>query len=96
MTAKAIYALSISKVPFQLIILSLHKTSAWHKSVNEGQIPLMETQTWDYIKDSNTIVSYALKNKGEKGLSLLPEDPVLDAEMHLKIDDFSELIVPLH
>jgi hypothetical protein len=50
----------------------------------------------EYYKDSNSIVSYALNNKDKRGQSLLPDDPIKDAEMHLKMDDFSRMIVPLH
>ena len=76
LTAKAIYALSISKVSFQLIVLNLDKVPTWHEAANGGQIPLMETQMLEYYKDSNSIVGYAMTNKGAKGHSLLPDDPV--------------------
>ena len=73
--ARVKYVLTTLNIGFQQIIVNLEEVPFWHRKINKGEIPIMETPDGQVFTNSAEITKYALKTASENslgGLELLP------------------------
>lgn len=66
----------------------------WHKDVNGGSVPLLETPKGDIIRESGVIAILADELGGNNGINLFPKDPIQAAKLRLELENFMKFVQP--
>ena len=82
------YTLALKNLEFQDVQTNLDKKAGWHVALNGGMVPVLETPAGDLIRESGVISQLAVELGGEKGVELVPKDPITAAKMRLEIEAF--------
>ena len=90
--ARGRYAMSAKAVEFQECLICTHDKATWFKEANGGMVPLMELPTGELIPESGVIAQFAIEKNAGKGIDLVPTDPVLAAQMRLKMEAVQKLL----
>ena len=57
-------ALSFKDVPFQKCNMELDNKAQWHKDINGGLVPILETPKGDIVNESAVIMQFAMEMAG--------------------------------
>ena len=75
-TARARYALALKGISFQECHMDLNNKSRWHRELNDGGIPVLETPCGDQIIESDIMIRFAEEYAPHAGVKLIPSDPI--------------------
>ena len=89
--ARARYALSAKGVEFQECMVDLNNKAGWHKELNGGLVPILETPQGDLIIESGIIAQFALESKPDSGINLVPSDPIQAAKMRVRMEQMTKI-----
>ena len=84
--ARARFAFACKEIPYQEVFIDLNDKGQWHKDFNGGLVPVLEMPTGDLIPESGIAMQFAIESAPSgQGIDLIPADPILAAEMRVKI-----------
>lgn len=88
------WTFAAKEVAYQEVLVDLTNKAQWHLDFNNGFLPVLEVPSGELIPESQIIADYSLQvaqpNQGEK---LIPDDPVLTAQMRFKMQKFDKEIL---
>jgi len=71
---RAVLALTAKEIEFQYVQVELREKAQWHKDINGGLVPIMETPDGDLIPESSIIAHFAMEFGRGKGMKLWPSE----------------------
>ena len=76
--------------------MDLNEKAKWHVDFNGGMVPVLETRPDELIKESGIAAQFACEVAGpDKGVELIPKDPIAAAKMRVVIEDCGKHLMPL-
>lgn len=66
--------------------MDCNEKAQWHLDFNNGFVPVLETPQGDLIKESAIVAQIAIETAGDKGVALIPKDPIQAAKMRVEME----------